>query len=196
MNFAELILPARSDHSLAEIYILFVKNSILLSILVIREDVIDKVLLLMLTAMPSQITRWQGIQTDFFTFGTKAKFIKVALTKLEQERASWYVYAIPKPSSRKQAIFTAYKCQCFTKGRTTFVKRMVQRISQRVRQWIRNILWPLWYPKKSRDMFDGNRKCQYDDNHFLNQTWRGNPYLLVNSFWITSNRQILFILSL
>ena len=57
MNFAELILPPRSDHSLAEIYVLFVKNSILLSILVIREDVIDKVLLLMLTAMPSQITR-------------------------------------------------------------------------------------------------------------------------------------------
>ena len=57
MNFAELILPASSDHSLAEIYIFFVKNSILLSMLVIREDVIDKVLLLMLIAMPSQITR-------------------------------------------------------------------------------------------------------------------------------------------
>ena len=25
-------------------------------------------------------------------------------------------------------------------------------------------------PKKSRYMFDGNRKCQYNYNHFLNQT--------------------------
>ena len=53
MNFVEMILPASSDNSLAEIYILFVKNSILLSILVIREDVIDKVLLLMSISMPS-----------------------------------------------------------------------------------------------------------------------------------------------
>ena len=122
MNFVEMILPASSDNSLAEIYILFVKNSILLSMLVIREDVIDKVLLLMLTAMPSQITRWQGIQIDFVTFGTKAEFIEVTLTKLEQERASWYVYAILKPMSWKQAIFTACKRQCFTKGCTSFVK--------------------------------------------------------------------------
>ena len=122
MNFVEMILLTSSDNSPAEIYILFVKNSILLSMLVIREDVIDKVLLLMLTAMPSQITRWQGIQIDFVTFGTKAEFIEVTLTKLEQERASWYVYAILKPMSWKQAIFTACKRQCFTKGCTSFVK--------------------------------------------------------------------------
>ena len=47
MNFVEMILPASSDNSLAEIYILFVKNSTLLSMFVIREDIIDKVLLLM-----------------------------------------------------------------------------------------------------------------------------------------------------
>ena len=46
MNFVKMIFPANSDNSLAETHILFVKNSILLSILVIREDVIDKVLLL------------------------------------------------------------------------------------------------------------------------------------------------------
>ena len=57
MNFAEMILPASSDNSPAEIYILFVKNSILLSMLVIREDVIDEVLLFMSISMPSQITR-------------------------------------------------------------------------------------------------------------------------------------------
>ena len=48
MNFVEMILPASSDNSLAEIYFLFVKNSTLLSMFVIREDIIDKVLLLML----------------------------------------------------------------------------------------------------------------------------------------------------
>ena len=57
MNFAEMILPASSDNFPAEIYILFVKNSILLSMLVIREDVIDEVLLFMSISMPSQITR-------------------------------------------------------------------------------------------------------------------------------------------
>ena len=57
MNFAEMILPASSDNSPEEIYILFVKNSILLSMLVIREDVIDEVLLFMSISMPSQITR-------------------------------------------------------------------------------------------------------------------------------------------
>ena len=46
MNFVEMILPASSDNSLAEIYILFVKNSISLSMLVIREDVIDEILIL------------------------------------------------------------------------------------------------------------------------------------------------------
>ena len=50
-----MIFSASSDNSLAEIYILFVKNSILLSMLVIREDVIDKVLLLMSISIPSQI---------------------------------------------------------------------------------------------------------------------------------------------
>ena len=53
MNFVEMILLTSSDNSPAEIYILFVKNSILLSMLVIREDVIDKVLLLMSISMPS-----------------------------------------------------------------------------------------------------------------------------------------------
>ena len=72
----------------------------------IREDVIDKVLLLMSISMPSQVIRWQGIQIDFVTFGTKPEFIKVTLTKLEQERASWYVYGIPKPSSRKHNFYS------------------------------------------------------------------------------------------
>ena len=53
MNFVEMILLTSSDNSLAEIYILFVKNSILLSMLVIQEDVTDKVLLLMSISMPS-----------------------------------------------------------------------------------------------------------------------------------------------
>ena len=53
MNFVEMILLTSSDNSLAEIFILFVKNSILLSMLVIREDVTDKVLLLVSISMPS-----------------------------------------------------------------------------------------------------------------------------------------------
>ena len=122
VNFVEMILPATSGNSLVEKYILFVKNSILLSILAIRADLIDKALLLTSISMPSQVIRWQGIQIDFVTFGTKAEFIEVTLTKLEQERASWYVYAILKPISWKQAIFTACKRQCFTKGCTSFVK--------------------------------------------------------------------------
>ena len=32
------------------------------------------------------------------------------------------MHAIPEPSSRKQAIFTACKRQCFIKGRTNFAK--------------------------------------------------------------------------
>ena len=32
------------------------------------------------------------------------------------------MYAIPKPSTKKQAIFTACKRQCFNKGRASFVK--------------------------------------------------------------------------
>ena len=86
------------------------------------REYINKWQLLVLISMLSQIIRWQGIQTDFVTFGTKPKFIKVVLMKLEQERASWYVHAIPKPSSIKRAIFMACKRQCFTQGRTTFVK--------------------------------------------------------------------------
>ena len=77
MNFVETILPASSDNSVAEIYILFVKNSILLKMLVIREDAINKIVLLMLISMLSQIIRSQGIQIDFVTFGTKPEFIKV-----------------------------------------------------------------------------------------------------------------------
>ena len=57
MNFAEMILPASLDNSLAEINNLFVKNSVLLSMLVIREDVIDKILLLVSISMPSQTIR-------------------------------------------------------------------------------------------------------------------------------------------
>ena len=45
MNFVEIILPADSDISLAEKYTLFLKYSILLSMLVIWEHVIDKILL-------------------------------------------------------------------------------------------------------------------------------------------------------
>ena len=78
-----MILPDSSDNYLVEIYILFVKNSILLSTLAIQEDVIDKLLLFMSILMHSQIIRWQGIQTDFVTFGTKPEFIKVDLRKLE-----------------------------------------------------------------------------------------------------------------
>ena len=84
-----MILPATSGNSLVEKYILFVKNSILLSILAIRADLIDKALLLTSISMPSQVIRWQGIQIDFVTFGTKSEFTEVTLTKLEQERASW-----------------------------------------------------------------------------------------------------------
>ena len=75
------ILPASSGNSLAEICILCVKNSILLSMLVIRENVIDKILLLMSISMPSQIIRGRRIQIDFDTFGAKPEFIKVVLTK-------------------------------------------------------------------------------------------------------------------
>ena len=102
MNFAEMILPASSDNSQAEIR-------------VIREDVIDKILVLVSTSMPSQIICWQGIQIDFVMFGTKPEFIKVVITKLEQEKASGYVYAITKPLSRKQRTFTACKRPCSLK---------------------------------------------------------------------------------
>ena len=71
MTYVETILPDSSDNSLVEIYILFVKNSILLSILVIREDVIDEILLLISVSMSSQIIPRQGVQIDFVTFGTK-----------------------------------------------------------------------------------------------------------------------------
>ena len=83
INIVKTSLRASSDNSLDEIYILLVKNSILLSMVVIREDVIHKVLILMSISMPSQIIRWQGIQTDLVAFGTKPEFIKVDLTKLE-----------------------------------------------------------------------------------------------------------------
>ena len=75
-----MILPTSSDNFLARIYILFVKNSILLSILVIWEDVIDKILFLMSVSMRSQIIPWEGVQTDFAKFGTKSEFIKIGLT--------------------------------------------------------------------------------------------------------------------
>ena len=52
-----MILPATSGNSLVEKYILFVKNSILLSILAIRADLIDKALLLTSISMPSQVIR-------------------------------------------------------------------------------------------------------------------------------------------
>ena len=191
MNFVEMIFSASSDNSLAEIYILFVKNSILLSTLVIREDVIDKVLLLMSISMPSLILRWQGIQIDFVTFGTKPEFVEVALRKLEQERASWYVYAIPQPSSRKQAIFTACKHHCFTKGRTTFVKTNGAEDKPKGKTVnTKYFVAPLIYHKKPRYVWL-ELKMSIWYNHFLNRTWTGNLYLLVNSFWNTSNCQIL-----
>ena len=57
INILKMILPDSSDNYLVEIYILFVKNSILLSTLVIQEDVIDKLLLFMSILMHSQIIR-------------------------------------------------------------------------------------------------------------------------------------------
>ena len=56
--------------------------------LVIQEDVIDKISFLMSISILSQIICSQAIQTDFLTFGTKPEFIKVVLTKLEQKRES------------------------------------------------------------------------------------------------------------
>ena len=57
INILKMILPDSSDNYLVEIYILFVKNSVLLSTLVIQEDVIDKLLLFMSILMHSQIIR-------------------------------------------------------------------------------------------------------------------------------------------
>ena len=57
INILKMILPDSSDNYLVEIYILFVKNSILLSTLAIQEDVIDKLLLFMSILMHSQIIR-------------------------------------------------------------------------------------------------------------------------------------------
>ena len=57
INILKMILPDSSDNYLVEIDILFVKNSILLSTLVIQEDVIDKLLLFMSILMHSQIIR-------------------------------------------------------------------------------------------------------------------------------------------
>ena len=56
-EFCRNDFTSQLDNSLAEIYILFGKNSILLSMLVIREAVIDKVLLLMSISMLSQVIR-------------------------------------------------------------------------------------------------------------------------------------------
>ena len=83
MNCAVMILPASSDNSPAKIYLLFVKNSVLSSMLLIREDVVSKILLLLSISVPSQIRHWQGIQIDFMTFGTELEFMKVVLSKLE-----------------------------------------------------------------------------------------------------------------
>ena len=55
MNCAVMILPASSGNSLAKMYLLFVKNSVLSSMLLIREDVVSKILLLMSILVPSQI---------------------------------------------------------------------------------------------------------------------------------------------
>ena len=57
INILKIILPDSSDNYLVEIYIFFVENSVLLSTLVIQEDVIDKLLLFMSILMHSQITR-------------------------------------------------------------------------------------------------------------------------------------------
>ena len=70
MNFVEMILPVSSDNYLAEIYMLFVNNPILLSMLVIWEDGIDKILLLMSISVSSKKIRWQIIHIDLDIFGT------------------------------------------------------------------------------------------------------------------------------
>ena len=168
MNFVEMILPASSDNSLAKIYILFVKNSILWNMLVIWEDVIDEILLLMSISMPSQIIRWQRIQTDFVTFGTKSEFIKVLSTKLKPEIASWHWRAIPEQLSRKPTISKACKCLCFTKGCTTFVKTNGAEDKPKGRRTVttKHFVAPLISQEKRRYVW-WNWKCQYDDNCFF-----------------------------
>ena len=136
--------------------------------LVIWEDVIDEILLLMSISMPSQIIRWQRIQTDFVTFCTKSEFIKVLSTKLKQEIASWYWCAIPKQLSRKPTISKACKCLCFTKGCTTFVKTNGAEDKPKGRRTVttKHFVAPLISQEK-RGYVWWNWKCQYDDNCFF-----------------------------
>ena len=76
MNFAETVLLASLDNSLADIKILVVKNLMVLKILEILSEAIFMVLLVMSILIPSQVMFWHGVKIEL-EFGMKPATVNV-----------------------------------------------------------------------------------------------------------------------
>ena len=66
--------------------------------------------------MPSQVRTLAGFHTDFSELIIKPALVNEFKTKVDFSRAFSKVLSIPRPLSKKQAIFMELKLQYFTKA--------------------------------------------------------------------------------
>ena len=92
------------------------------NILSILSEETLRVSLLRSTSMPSQVRTLVGYHTDFSELIIKPALVSEFKTKVESSRALSKVLPIPRPSSKKHAIFMELNLQYFTNGLTTLVK--------------------------------------------------------------------------
>ena len=74
-----------------------------------------------LTDMPNQVRILVGAHTDFSLFVTNPTLIRMLRTNFDEVSNFEYQNSIPKPTSKKQAIFIACRRQYFINGLTTLV---------------------------------------------------------------------------
>ena len=92
------------------------------NILSILSEEILSVSLLRSTSMPSQVRTLVGCHTDFSELIIKLASVNKFKTKVDFSRAFSKMLSMPRPSSKKQAIFMELNIQYFTNRLTTLVK--------------------------------------------------------------------------
>ena len=143
--------------------------------------------LVMSISIPSRVIFWHGVQRDLLELGMKPAALNVLRTKFELLHASRNSYSIPRLSPEKQAILIEWNLQNLTKEQTTVIntKGTVDRPNGKTAK-IKYLVVPLKSQEKPRYFWCGwNISMRFSD-----QTWKGNPYLLVGNFQNISNPQI------
>ena len=122
MNFIEISLPVNFDSVRAETKIFDKINSMVNKMLSILLDEILSVSLLRSTSILSQVRTLVGCHTDLSELTIKPALVNQFETKVDFSSAFSKMLSIPRPSSKKEAIFMELNLQYFTNGLTTSVK--------------------------------------------------------------------------